>query len=279
MTHQTQGATSMNERAPTSRRAVLAGIAAAPALAVSAFALTSVGTPDPIFAAIENHRKLEADWLSLCRSKDELGEGDQEDTPELVAAGDAAVNARLLLANTVPTTPAGLAAYLDYLLNCSVVELETFFFDDDDEIMPFLKSLHSAVHGMSGLRPMLTPPPAAPAIALSGSDPILALIEQHRAADAHWDTLHEEDDEAVYNAAANAASDIASILGQTQPTTLAGILAIVRYRREHAAAFPGYHLFVPEGLEGENTDPQCLLTNWLATIEQSIAAIACEAVS
>jgi hypothetical protein len=59
----------------------------------------------------------------------------------LIAAGDAAVGARQLLANTVPTTPAGLAAYLDYLHNCSV-ELKTFFFDNDDEAMPFLKSLH-----------------------------------------------------------------------------------------------------------------------------------------
>jgi hypothetical protein len=38
-----------------SRRAVLAGIAAAPALAAPTLALTS-GGPDPIFAAIKRHR-------------------------------------------------------------------------------------------------------------------------------------------------------------------------------------------------------------------------------
>jgi hypothetical protein len=37
------------------RRAILVGIAAAPALAAPALALTSAG-PDPIFAAIERHR-------------------------------------------------------------------------------------------------------------------------------------------------------------------------------------------------------------------------------
>ena len=39
-----------------SRRAILAGIATAPALAAPAFALSNGGPPDPIFAAIERHR-------------------------------------------------------------------------------------------------------------------------------------------------------------------------------------------------------------------------------
>jgi hypothetical protein len=38
-----------------SRRAVLAGLAATPALAAPALALTSAG-PDPIYAIIERHR-------------------------------------------------------------------------------------------------------------------------------------------------------------------------------------------------------------------------------
>ena len=120
---------------------------------------------------------------------------------------------------------------------------------------------------------------AAPALALSGPDPIFALIEQHRAADAYWDTLNHEDDEAKYDAAADAAYAHANVLGQTQPTTLAGVLAIMRYRREHGVAFPGYHLFIPEGSEGENAEPGQCMSNWLATIEQSLAAIAGEAVS
>jgi hypothetical protein len=48
----------------------------------------------------------------------------------------------------------------------------------------------------------------------------------------------------------------------------------MRYRREHDVAFPGYHLFIPEGLEGENAHPGQCAANWLATIEQAIAAIA-----
>jgi hypothetical protein len=147
-------AKNVNTTSP-SRRAVLAGIAATPALAAPALVLSG---PDPIFAAIENHRKLDADFLTLARSEDRLLEsgikllpapGDHR-TPEMVAAVDASVNARQSLANTVPTTAAGLAAYLDYLLTESVV-LGDFFFDGDDEALDFLESLHSAVRGMNGL--------------------------------------------------------------------------------------------------------------------------------
>jgi hypothetical protein len=131
------------------RRAVLAGIAAAPALAAPALVLSG---PDPIYAAIENHRKAEPDSLRLSQLEDDLQRDDR--TPELVAAIDAAVDAavdtRRSLAATVPTTPAGLCAYLDYLLNESVA-LETFFFDDDDESTAFLESLHRAVHNMNSL--------------------------------------------------------------------------------------------------------------------------------
>jgi hypothetical protein len=112
-----------------------------------------------------------------------------------------------------------------------------------------------------------------------GPDPIFALIEEHRAADAYWDTLNHWDDEEAYDAAADAAWALAGVLGQTQPTTLAGVIAIMRYRREHDVAFPGYRLFIPEGLEGENTGPWHRMPNWLATIEQSIAAIVGEGVS
>jgi hypothetical protein len=136
----------------TTRRAVLlAGIATAPALASPALTLTG---PDPIFAAIETNRKAEANSLRLAKLEDGF-------QPELEVAIDAAVDAaidtRRSLAATVPTTPAGLCAYLDYLRSWSP---DDFLFDGSSESRDFLESLHRAVHGMSGLRPMRTAPHA-----------------------------------------------------------------------------------------------------------------------
>ena len=56
-------------------------------------------TPDPIFAAIERARRAD-------KVLDEVGSGDQE----IDDAYHNMVEARSALANTVPTSPAGLAA-------------------------------------------------------------------------------------------------------------------------------------------------------------------------
>jgi hypothetical protein len=120
---------------------------------------------DPIYAAIETDRKLNAEFIRLCDAEDALEESgielvpapDDSCTPEMVAAVDAAVNARRSLAKTVPTTPAGLAAYLDYLLTGTFALDGEFYFDGKDETGDFLQSIHRAVHGMSGLRPMQMP--------------------------------------------------------------------------------------------------------------------------
>ena len=174
-------------------------LASATALASSsALASAMPAAPDPIFAAIEIDRKLNAEFMRLSNSEDALREsgiepvpaqGDHR-TPEMVAVVDANIESRLSLAKTVPPTPAGLCAYLDYLLNSSV---GTFFFDGDDESMGFLESLHHAVHRMRGLRPMeKTPPLAEPAIALSGPDPIFAAIDAHRSAYAAVDDVLQQ---------------------------------------------------------------------------------------
>jgi hypothetical protein len=59
------------------------------ALAAPALALSGAG-PDPIFAAIENHRKSDAESLRLADLEDDLPPSKR--TPELVAALDAAVD-------------------------------------------------------------------------------------------------------------------------------------------------------------------------------------------
>jgi hypothetical protein len=103
-----------------SRRAVLAGLAAAPALAAPAFAL---GGPDPIFAAIERHKAL---YAAFCRALTGMGECEKRsgfaDSPELdewhrreSEACDAEMAAHDEMLATVPTTLAGLLALLRYV--------------------------------------------------------------------------------------------------------------------------------------------------------------------
>lgn len=68
---------------------------------------------DPIFAAIELYRQ---------------------------ATSEEARAARAALANTAPTTLAGLRAYLDFVLDESA-HLEELMFDGDEETQDFVRSL------------------------------------------------------------------------------------------------------------------------------------------
>jgi hypothetical protein len=94
----------------TNRRAFLATTAVAvPAVAGGAvMALTSSADADldPIFAAIENHQKLDKESLALEAASDKAGLGD---------AISAAENAAWKMAQTKPTTVAGAAALLAYI--------------------------------------------------------------------------------------------------------------------------------------------------------------------
>ena len=129
----------------------------ATATALASSSALAPAMPDSIYAAIETDLKLNAEFIRL------------------------------------PATPAGLAAYLDYLLKESIGLDGDFYFDGEHETIDFLKSLHRAVHGMSGLRPMeKTPPLAEPAIALSGPDPIFAAVDAHRSAYAAVDDVLQQ---------------------------------------------------------------------------------------
>jgi hypothetical protein len=106
--------------------------------------------PDPIFAAIENNRKADAECIRLYEVEAELEEsgkpiGDHP-TAEMVAAVDASIQTRELLAKTAPTTLAGLVVYLDYVRDWSNDE---YLFADDREAMDFLESLQRTVHGLN----------------------------------------------------------------------------------------------------------------------------------
>src|SRR5664280_2909798 len=54
----------------TTRRAVLAGAVALPVLSLPAIAIPA--QVDPVFAAIENHRRLNAEYSALTLARDEL---------------------------------------------------------------------------------------------------------------------------------------------------------------------------------------------------------------
>ena len=127
----------------TSRRAVLAGAAALPALAMPTIA---TATGDPIFAAIERYEQSHQAFISRCDYEDARGRAgqpcepaaDDHRTPEMIAIVDESIEARMALANAAPTTLGGLVAYLKYVLSRSEDEL---LFDGDDEIQDFVKSL------------------------------------------------------------------------------------------------------------------------------------------
>jgi hypothetical protein len=129
-----------------SRRLLVTTAAALPALAVPAAAKTPNHERDPIFAAIEKYRTMEAAFIARCHYEDELrpAPGNSQ-TPEMLAAVNAGRAARAALANTAPTTLAGMVAYLDYVVSESD-KLDELLFeggDDDgnDEARDFVRSL------------------------------------------------------------------------------------------------------------------------------------------
>jgi hypothetical protein len=133
------------------RRAVLAGAASA---AVTAPA-SAAPTPDPIFAAIEAYKLNFAAFLARCHYEDELAEKgiklasapDDYRTPEMVALVNASIPARNALAETVPTTAAGLAALISFLRE-QTVEMGEPFFDRSEEQVAFFETLNTAVRGI-----------------------------------------------------------------------------------------------------------------------------------
>jgi hypothetical protein len=89
----------------TTRRAVLAGAAALPVLSLPAIAIPA--QVDPVFAAIERHRQIEATYVAACNEPIE-----QAQVHELCHGSSDALGK--LVAMT-PTTLAGCAAMLRYL--------------------------------------------------------------------------------------------------------------------------------------------------------------------
>lgn len=106
----------------TSRRSLLTGAAATLAGATAIDAAAASITPDPIFAAIERHRAAESAFIALALHEDRmlaagidlpLAEGDYR-TADMKHVVEECADARQALAETIPTTLAGLFAVLEY---------------------------------------------------------------------------------------------------------------------------------------------------------------------
>jgi hypothetical protein len=69
---------------------------------------------DPIFAAIENHKKLDMAWLDLAAALDKAGVRAVKQR-DIDRASDAAENAAWKMARTKPSTAAGASALLTYI--------------------------------------------------------------------------------------------------------------------------------------------------------------------
>ena len=104
----------------TTRRAVLAGAAALPALAIIPAMAVDAGSVDPVFAAIEKHRQAEAAFVGVYDN--EIMRGAVYLTPAIKALEDQAGElcdrssaAYVELVKMTPTTLAGCAALLRHL--------------------------------------------------------------------------------------------------------------------------------------------------------------------
>jgi hypothetical protein len=100
----------------TNRRAFLTTMAVAGTAVVAgaAMALTPSADADPIFAAIENHKKLNRAWLDLEAALDDAGHQAVKQL-EVDRAVAAAENAAWKMARTKPSTAAGASALLTYI--------------------------------------------------------------------------------------------------------------------------------------------------------------------
>jgi hypothetical protein len=141
------------------RRTVLTGAAAA---AVPAIPVAAAYAADPIFAAIAEYRKTSAAFLERNAYEEGLADkgirlppASDEDcrTQEMIDIVDADVAAQEVLAETMPTTMAGILALVNLVAEESN-RLGAFMFDGDEETLIFINTLAKALTGlMEGAQP------------------------------------------------------------------------------------------------------------------------------
>lgn len=204
------------------------------ALRDSPLATTPAGTAsDPVSAAIEAHRTARAVLTAACVEADEAPDDGPEGTPALAAldAASAAETAtwEALLASR-PADADGLVRMLRYVAGAAPMEV----LGDARDLGRHLAE--AAEHALLPSRVL--------ASEASGSDPVLALIAEHRAAYAEWDRTSAVWNNMVPDAPgyveAQSASDAPGrremaayeALFTARPTTLPGTLALAEYLGE-----------------------------------------------
>jgi hypothetical protein len=242
-----------------SRRTALAGLftAAAGAAALPAFAGTGV-EPDPIYAAIERHRAAWHEFNSRCSALNDAG------TPESLAEErrlmDAHQQAADDMVDTTPTTIAGVITLLRYAAEVQERDLGMVVVEENDPRL--LHSVADALEEMAGqLGLSLAAAGVALPIAAADVDPIFALIAEHAAAAKARETAVNAEgtftsDCPEYEAAGAASRaawahdhDILSKLLRAEPTTLAGVAALLT------------HVSLPEFPDEADEYPDCSRTH------------------
>jgi hypothetical protein len=126
----------------STRRAILAGLVAAPAVPLPALAMSPA--PDPIFAAIAAHARATAAYEAAIAVAAKLPPGPTTDAAQDVAdrASDALDTVSMALVEVYPTSTAGLIALLSYAADCTRGEAGQWKFPDwveggADDYSPF----------------------------------------------------------------------------------------------------------------------------------------------
>ncbi|MBM3561655.1 MAG: hypothetical protein FJX48_00590 [Alphaproteobacteria bacterium] len=111
----------------TTRRAIMAGLAAAPVASLPAVACAA-SDPDPIFAAIERHATAEIRYCAACKLTDEVDAREEqrvitmEDHAEFAAAQQNSNEALDAFLATAPTSIAGTRAFLRHCIDQDSIE-------------------------------------------------------------------------------------------------------------------------------------------------------------
>jgi hypothetical protein len=198
-------------------------------------------SPDPIFAAIRYYEERFAAFIAHCDTEERTGRTEAFEQ-EMHALVSLSRGARGALARTIPTTPAGLLAGLEFVQSTED-DLQASLFEEN-EVSEFIRSTARALKAMSAhLRPRsivmeeVDDQPVALAIrscqaALFAFAKILHEKSVYEgavwAAGGDPDNRFDEAEERTSEVSMSAAWDLVA----TAPTTMKGLADLLRYVRE-----------------------------------------------
>lgn len=150
---------------------IVSAAALATATAVLAPSLAADQPHDPIYSAIDKYR---AAWDAFVRACD-----DEDQKQVLKEASRKQRGERQLLANIIPTTPEGLADYLEYVVELSGDEL----LFAEEEAIDFVRAIARGARAMIGQFPCNPKPQDEAELITLGSNLRIAIVDAERKAD------------------------------------------------------------------------------------------------